>query len=251
MSKVVTKAIKQASLNLKDMADKSRVDITNEDVTEILSGLELTRISGQNLGYTWDKDTTKPYALEGLIEQIKSIFNVGKEVEGWGISYYAPPQKNEKGQPTTNELRIPPIEKGLGGRFIVLVGTKEVPTLEVAVGSTGAENQYFMMPGDCMYLKITICPVLNVVFSNKYSEKLAPRKGFREMTIKKNLFNRHVFVIDAHVSMGALADKVKKELIGVSSEEVAEKLMKQSDIVAKLASKHIDTEDKESAASKN
>jgi hypothetical protein len=57
------------------------------------------------------------------------------------------------------------------------------------------------------------------------------------MIIKKNLYNRHIFVVDAHVSMGALADKVKKELIGVSSEEVAEKLMNQSDIVAKLASK--------------
>jgi hypothetical protein len=238
MSKVVTKAIKQASLNLKDMADKSRVDITEEDVTEILTGITLDRsTSNRGLSYVWGKETEKPYALEGLIEQIKSIFNVGKEVEGWAISYYAPPQKNERGQPTTNELRIPPIEKGLGGRFIVVVGTKEVPTLEVAVGSTGAENQYFMMPGDCRYLKITICPVLNVIFSNKYSEKLAPRKGFREMTIKKNLFNRHVFVIDAHVSVGALADKVKKELIGISSEEVAEKLMKQSDIVAKLASK--------------
>jgi hypothetical protein len=236
MSRVVTKAIKQASLNLANMADKARVDLNEEDVKEILLGLELSRISGQNLGYSWDKDTAKPYAVEGLIEQIKSIFNVGKEVDGWGVNYYAPPQKNEKGHPTTPELRIKPVEKGLGGRFVVVVGSKEVPTLEVAVGSTGAENQYFLMPGDCMYLKITICPVLNIVFSNKYSEKLAPRKGYREMTIKKNLYNRHVFVVDAHVSMGALADKVKKELIGVSSEEVAEKLMKQSDIVAKLAS---------------
>jgi hypothetical protein len=243
MSRVVTKAIKQASLNIGSMADKSRVDITEEDVTEILSGVALNRIGTAGLGYTWDKESEKPYALEGLIEQIKSIFNVGKEVENWSVSYYAPPQKNEKGQPTTSELRITPIEKGLGGRFVILVGTKEVPTLEVAVGSTGAENQYFMMPGDCMYLKITICPVLNVVFSNKHSEKLAPRKGFREMTIKKNLFNRHVFVVDAHVSVGALADKVKKELIGVSSEEVAEKLMKQSDIVAKLASNSV-SEDK-------
>jgi hypothetical protein len=236
MSRVITKAVKSASLNLSNMADKSRVDLNEEDVVEIISGVELTRTQ-QGLSYTWDKESAKPYALEGVIEQIKSIFNVGKEVESWSVNYYAPPQKNEKGQPTTSELRITPVEKGLGGRFIILVGSKEVPTLEVAVGSTGAENQYLMMPGDCMYLKITICPVLNIVFSNKYSEKLAPRKGFREMIIKKNLYNRHIFVVDAHVSMGALADKVKKELIGVSSEEVAEKLMNQSDIVAKLASK--------------
>lgn len=235
MSRVVTKSIKQASLSLKDQADKSRVDLNEEDVTQILKDLPLRHNNLSDPTFDWGTDTKKPEGLEGLIDQIKSIFNVGKEVEEWSVKYYGPAQKNEKGKAASDELRIPPVQKGLGGRFIVLVGTKEVPTLEVAVGSTGAENQYLMMPGDCMYLKITICPVLNVVFSNRFSEKLAPRKGFREMLIKKNPFIRHIFVVDAHISMGALASKVKKELIGVSSEEIAEKILNKSDIVAKMA----------------
>jgi hypothetical protein len=248
MSRVVSsKQIKQASLNLSGMCDKSRIDLNQEDVTSILHGLTLTHtpnssaslhtISSPN--YTWEKESTKPYALEGVIEQIKSIFNVGKEVEGWSVKYYGPAQKNEKGKPVEEELRIPPVEKGMGGRFVIIVGTKEVPKLEVAVGSSGAENQYLMMEGDCIYLKLTICPVLNIVFSNRHSEKLAPRKGFREMIIKKNPFGRHVFVVDAHVSMGAIANKVKTELIGITSEETVERMFNRSesasDKVAKAA----------------
>jgi len=229
MSRVVTKSIKQASLSLKDQADKSRVDLNEEDVMQILKDLPLRHNNNSEPTFDWTADAKKPEVLEGLIEQIKSIFNVGKEVEEWSVKYYGPAQKNSKGKPASDELKIQPIQK--------VVGTKEVPTLEVAVGSTGAENQYLMMPGDCMYLKITICPVLNVIFSNRFSEKMAPRKGFREMLIKKSPFNRHIFVIDAHVSVGALASKVKKELIGVSSEEVAEKILNKSDLVAQMAGK--------------
>lgn len=237
MSKVVSsKVMKSASLNLGSMADKGRIDLTQEDIDSILREVTLipnTRSLIPN--FTWNKDAKKPYALEGVIEQIKSIFNVGKEVEGWSVKYYAPAQKNDKGKPSEDKLTIPPVEKGLGGRFVMVVGSREVPTLEVAVGSTGAENQYLMMEGDCMYLKITICPVLNVVFSNNFSEKLAPRKGFREMIVKKNPFNRHIFVVDAHVSMGALASKVKSELIGITSEETVERIFNKASAVETVA----------------
>lgn len=232
MSKVSSFAIKKAALNLADMADRQRVDVTIEDIHAMLEGKD------PKLNHTWDKETPKPEALETTIEQIKSIFNVGKEVESWSATYYAPPQKNEKGKPTEHELRIEPQGvKGLGGRFIILVGTKEVPSLEIAMGSSGAHNEYLLLDGDCMYLKLTVCPVLTIVFSNNYSEKMPARKGFREMIIKKNLYNRHILVIDAHVSIGAVAEKVKKELIGVSSEETAEKLFRDTDYVAEMASK--------------
>jgi len=235
MARVVsTKAIKQASLNLSDMVDKRRLDFNSEDVMEALKDVEV--IHSASPSYTWEKTDKKPYVLEGVIEQIKSFFDVGTEVEGFSVKYYSPPIKNTQNKPTTHELRIEPIKNGLGGRFVVVVGTKEVPTLEIAMGSSGAENTYALFDGDCMYLKLTVCPVLNIVFSNNFSEKLAPRKGFREMIVKKNLFNRHVFVIDAHVSMGAVANKVKDELVGLSSEEAVAKVFGgQSDVVADMA----------------
>jgi hypothetical protein len=48
------------------------------------------------------------------------------------------------------------------------------------------------------------------------------------MIVKKNPFNRHVFVVDAHVSMGALANKVKSELIGITSEETVERIFNKA-----------------------
>lgn len=235
MARVVTHAIKQASLNLGDFAEKKPFDINEDDIKSMLSEVDVRH--SQSPSYTWKAEDKKPDALEGVIEQIKSMFDVGKEVESWSIKYYSPAQRGPGGKPLHSELRIPPIEKGMGGRFVIVVGSREVPTLQVSAGSTDAENQYLMLSGDCMYLKITICPVLNIIFSNKFSEKMGARKGFREMIIKKNPFNRHVIVVDAHVSITAVAKKVKDELVGATSEEVAEKILKESDVVAEMASK--------------
>lgn len=239
MSRVVSHTIKQASLNLQDMADKKAIDINEDDIKSILKDAHV--IHSASPSFTWKQEDTKPDALEGLIEQIKSIFDVGTEVEGFSVKYYSPPPKNDKGRPATSELVIPPIEKGLGGRFIVLFGTKEVPTLKVSAGSTGASNEYLMLSGQAMYLKLTLCPVVETVFSNNFSEKMSARKGFREMIVKKNPFNRHVFVIDAHVALGAVAKRVKDELIGLSSEETVEKILgkSESDVVAEMAKSKI------------
>ena len=75
---VVSKTMKQASLNLANMADKGRIDINQEDINTLLK--DVTINASQSPSYTWDKESKKPYVLEGVIEQIKSIFNVGKEV---------------------------------------------------------------------------------------------------------------------------------------------------------------------------
>ena len=236
MAKVIQR--KMASLNLGDFIDKKPFDVTEQDIQSMLEGNHHNVHQSRSPSFEWKKEDPKPYALEGVIEQIKSSFDVGKEVEQWSAKYYAPAIANEKGKPTVSEITIPPIQKGMGGRFIICVGTREVPTLEAAMGSTEAKNQYLMLPGDCIYLKITVCPILNISFSNNLSEKLPPRKGFREMTVKKNPFARHILVVDAHVAIEAVAKKVKDELIGVTSEEVAEKIMKkQSNIVAEMASK--------------
>jgi hypothetical protein len=81
------------------------------------------------------------------------------------------------------------------------------------MGNTEAENPMLMLSGDCLHLKITICPVLNVAFNNLGAEKLAAKKGFREMVVKKNFSSRHVLVIDAHVEVGDVISHVAKNLM--------------------------------------
>jgi len=209
MSRVVTHAVKQASLNLKDMVDKKNLSIEIDDIKDIISSEKTV----------WKNDDEKPEILNTTIEQIRALFNVGTEVKEWTVSYYPAPRtagsnSEKKGVYTPHETRIPAGGKGIGARFVVIIGSRDIANLSLAVGSTDAESAYLVMPGDCLNVKIAVCPVLDIYFNNINSEKLSARKGFRETVIKKSVANRHVLVFDAHVEMSAVVSKIKDELLG-------------------------------------
>jgi hypothetical protein len=205
MSRVVTHAVKQASLNLKDMVDKKNLSIELDDIKDIVC----------NEQKVWKKDETKPEILETTFEQIRGLFNVGTEVKEWSVAYYPPPIHNaeKKGTYNPSETRISAGGKGLGARFVVIIGSRDIANLALAVGGTDAESAYLVLPGDCLNVKIAVCPVLDIYFNNINNEKLSARKGFRETVIKKSVANRHVLVFDAHVEMSAVVSKIKDELL--------------------------------------
>ena len=230
MSRVITHAVKQASLNLRDMVDKKNVGLEPED----LASLQEFRN-----GHVWDTEEEKPEVIATLIGSIKSMFDVGKEVKGWSASYFKPPTAVSR-KYESPELSIPPVENKLGARFMVVIGSREIANLSVSTGSVDAESPVLLMPGDCMFLKITVCPVLTTTFKNLPSERMAARKGFRETSIKKNPQNRHVLVLDAHVEMKEVVNKVKNDLL---PEMGAKKAGVLSSLVAKMAS--VSTEESE------
>jgi hypothetical protein len=212
MSRVVTHAVKQAALNLAGMVDKKQLGIEVEDIQEVIATASSTQPSSTLSSKVWTKDEEKPVILNTIIDQIRGLFNVGTEVTGWTVTYLGPPEHNEakKGTYKPIETRIKAGGKGMGGRFILVVGSRDIVNLSLAVGSTDAESCYLTLPGDCTHLKITLCPVLDVYFNNINTEKLAARKGFRETLIRKNIQNRHILVFDAHVEVDAVIDKVKE-----------------------------------------
>jgi hypothetical protein len=240
MSRVsAVKMSKQASLNLGDMVDKRRIDLSEEEVRDFMKDIPLAESSNPNEpNMVWGEKTEKPLLLDTTIDQIKALFNVGKEVVGWSVSYYGPPKfhtVNKMSRPIHNEVQINPVKSGLAGRFIVVVGSREVPTLRVVVGNSGAESKSMVFPGDCIFLKITVCPILATIFSNDFSETMPARKGFRENIVKKSLKTRHIFVFDAHVDMTTLATKVKDEFANLVSEKKT--VGSDVDLVANLANK--------------
>lgn len=207
MARVVSHAIKQASLNLKDMVDKKSIGLEVDELTEIFSSGITTKV--------YNPEDHKPEVLQTTIDQIKAMFNVGTEVKGWTVTCHGPPSmstKNGKKVFDSSEVRASPIE-GIGARFVVVVGTREIANIAVSVGSTGAESTMMMLSGDCLYLKVTLCPVTSIYFNNTYSEKLPARKGFRETVVKKSPLNRYVLIFDGHIEMKDVISKVKTDLM--------------------------------------
>jgi hypothetical protein len=213
MSRVVTHAVKQASLNLKDMVDKKPLGLEIEDLKN--DALLLTTGNQDINGVrTWGKEDHKPEIIQTAIDQVKAMFNVKSEVKSWTASYY-PASSAVKG----SEVSIPPGDKGLGCRFVIVIGTREIANLSVSTGSINAENPMLMLSGDCLNLKITICPVLTIGFKNIGAEKLPARKGFRETIVKKIYSNRHIIVLDGHVEVSDIISHVTKKLIGKEKSE--------------------------------
>ena len=201
MARVVSHAMKQASLNLKDMVEKKSIGLELNDIADFSGSFHF-----------WDKDDVKPEIVETTIEQIRALFNVGSEVKGWRVTYYPPPTMADK-KFTSPSLNIKPVRGVVGGRFVVVVGSREIANLGVSMGKTEADTPLLMLDGDCMYIKITLCPVVEVCFNNINGEKLAARKGFRETVVRKSPQTRHVFVFDGVVEMGDIIDKVKRDFV--------------------------------------
>ncbi len=208
MARVVTHSLKQASLNLKDMVDKKQLGIEIDDILKDEKILSTGTVDIEGVR-VWDKESEKPEIVETIIEQIKALFNVKNEVTGWSASYYSPPTSAAKG----SDVTVPPGSKNLGCRFILLVGTRDVANMSISMGSTHAETPMYMLSGDCLNLKITICPVLSVSFKNITSEKISLRPNFRPTVISKNFNNRHILVIDGHIEVSSVVEHMAKKLI--------------------------------------
>jgi len=225
MSRVVaSKTVKQASLNLKDMIDKKSV------------GLELTDLEGFGFDHEthWNVVQDKPELIKTLIDQVKALFDVGKEVKGFSAHYYPPAYINDK-KFTSSEVHIPALKEKLGARFVIITGSREIANLSVNTGGMSADSPVLISSGDCMFMKITVGPVLNITFKNLHSEKLPPRPGFRETIVRKTPQTRHIFVIDAHVEFEEVLHKVKNDFLGSGYSK--EKTDKMVDMVAEMARK--------------
>jgi hypothetical protein len=208
MARVVTHAMKQASLNLRDMVDKKQLGLEVDDILgdATIATTGTVDIRGVRI---WDKETDKPEIIQTAIDQVKALFNVKNEVTGWTASYYPPESNSVKG----SEVSIPPGEKSLGCRFIIVIGTKEVANMAVSMGSTHAETPMYMLSGDCLNLKITICPVLTISFKNVSGEKISLRPNFRPSVVNKNYTNRHIIVLDGHIEVSSVVEHMAKKLI--------------------------------------
>ena len=220
-----THMIKQASLNLKDMVDKKPI------------GLEVDELKDFNYHTTthWTKEQVKPDMINTMIDQVKSMFDIGKEVIGFSAHYYPPPNFGDK-KFSPSEIHIPALKEKMGARFVIMTGSRDIANLSVSTGSIDAESPVLMMSGDCMFMKLTIGPVLDITFKNSFSEKLPARKGFRDTVIKKTPQNRHIFVLDAHVEMSDVVNKVKNDLMGAAGIKKEAKIDHLTDMVAKMAS---------------
>jgi hypothetical protein len=166
-------------------------------------------VKGAHNSIIWSKEMDKPPAFLSIIRQIKGLFNVGTEVDGWTIAYFPPPSASKGGKSGSQEITIPAAPMGVAARYILCMGTKEV--IHMATVQKNAEGKLLICQNQAINFPIGLCSQCTFSFNNEKSATMDPRPGFRQTRISKDPSSRHFLVLDGYVSVGTLVSKIKKE----------------------------------------
>lgn len=213
-------AIKLRSPTDSEMKGEEKVELTEEQAAMGIQDDKNNRII---LGIK----STKPDVLERLIKQVKAVYNVGKEVNGWSALIYGAPNAG------TNSTVIENAPFGIASRYVIVVGTSEVVNFNMFANGMNCEAKKSMERNDCIMLPFGICSQLNIVFDNTTGSMSEARKGFRTKIVKKNPSYRYIVILDAHSDGKRVAKDISQSL----AKENKKGPVTDTDIIAELAKK--------------
>jgi len=165
-----------------------------------------------------------PQRIHRLIEQVRAVHNVGKDLQGWDVTYYPPPN----GQ---MYLRIPPPPGMVGARYVLCLGSPEYIDVQVKQGKADASTKVRVAQNDSISLPIGVAQVCTLVVDNTTGFTMEARKGFRAQTIRKQPSNRHIVVLDGYADAAILTKKININAKAVAADaEGAQKIIDAFDI---------------------
>ena len=202
------------------------VDAKTSDLPKPLVLAPNRPVKGAHNSIIWSKEMDKPSVLLGIIRQIKGLFNVGTEVDGWTVAYFPPSSASKNSKSGNSEITIPAAPMGVAARYILCMGTKEV--IHMATVQKNAEGKLLICQNQAINFPIGLCSQCTFSFNNDKFATMDSRPGFRQMRITKDPSLRHFLVLDGYVSVGTLVSKIKKEAKSVTANQSdANKLAEQ------------------------
>lgn len=157
---------------------------------------------------TINKDDLKPKLISTAIEQICNFGHLGKEIDGWVVSYYAPAFPEKDGTFTPSQIIIPPAPMGVIGRYII-PSHDEVAHLTMRKGSISATKKVLFTSGYAYNISFSCAYVTEITFRNVKTERVVkiPRGG-KEHSVSKNPTKRIVLVIDSYPNSEVMAKEI-------------------------------------------
>jgi len=218
------------------------IEQTEKDINSVPQGLEEKKTSPSYKelenknncpvkiedAIVWGLDTPKPQCIEDILRQIKGLFNIGKEVSGWSISYYPPPELGINGKYLNEKLTIKPAPSSIAARYILCLGSMEVLNMSADAGGKSGEGKIFIGKSTVMNFPIGICTASDIIFSNQTAGFLEGQKGFRQRRVNKDPSKRHILVFDGHFNISSLTNAIKNN---------SKTITKNSDDADKLSNK--------------
>jgi hypothetical protein len=200
--------------------DKAAIDLTTEEVTEGFKELkpiqlkELTADTPPTPYYdvdesiVWKDAVPKGKMLDATIRQVCALFNLKTEISSWTVRYYPPPTTIDK----KKSIIIPRADISTIARAVVVIGSREVLNIFSKVGGTMAQNKLETYDRRCYLLKFGVCSGIGISMTNGEYDEIPPRDGgHRKKVIKKQVLQRHVFVLDGRGNADVISSMLKKK----------------------------------------
>lgn len=168
------------------------------------------------------KDTVKDLlllpegqVLQSLIDDVNSKRHLKDDVDGWGITYYPPPEKDEKGNFTPRDVVIPPCTVGVGIRVIVMLEGKEMFEAGITISGKYTSKKILLTKEDCIGLNILLAQGFDIRYDNTRTMRYGNRNGHRPNGGKgtgKNPGKRHFLIMDGYLNIRKLSESTRKML---------------------------------------
>lgn len=216
MSRAVVKTKKVGQINLGSMTKSNEITITisklESDIENPANPAEYIT-AGKVTALKWKRDGPKPAEIDEAFRQIKMMFDVGTEVDGYTAFYLPPAKKNERGRYEAEVVSLGKAPFETAARMVLVLGTRDMMHISASGAGVSGEGQIVIQKNWCHSLPLGFCSQATISFNNVDAEDLPPRKGFRAgIKMRKDPTNRHIIVFDLCTSNEVVAQRIKREI---------------------------------------
>jgi hypothetical protein len=221
MPRGAAKTIKKAVLDPSRLdLDKAAIDLTIEEITDgfkDLKPLQLKEINAEtpptpyydvDESVVWKDAVPKGKMLEATIRQVCALFNLKSEISSWTVRYYPPPTTIDK----KKSIIIPRADMSTIARAVIVIGSGEVINMFSKVGGTMVQSKLETYNRRCYFLKFGVCSGIGMSMTNGEYDEIPPKSGgHRKKVIRKQVLQRHVFVLDGRGNADVISSMWKKK----------------------------------------
>lgn len=246
--RTVVRQQKIGKINVDSITVKRRVQVNLEDLRALeRSGDLKTRIFDEQSGaYVFEPGTPLPPVMEGLIRQLRGVFDLGEDIKGQGIFLWLPETSQHK---KVGKRKIRRSTMGTV-RIITTIGSDENFTINASAGGKSGSSSVHCSSGEAIKIQLGVGAGADITFDLTRGFRVAPQPGFRPRVVRKHPERRFVICVDFLIDGQKLSRTIKEELIAPQSGSKAIEVPRDVQDVIRQACLHPVTEPSEPPSEK-
>lgn len=213
--RTVVRQQKIGKINVDSITVKRRVQVNLEDLRALeRSGDLKTRILDEQSGaYVFEPGAPLPPVMEGLVRQLRGVFDLGDDIKGQGIFLWLPETSQHK------KVEKRKIRRSTMGtvRVITTIGSDENFTINASAGGKSGSSSVHCQSGEAVKIQLGVGAGADITFDLTRGFRIAPQPGFRPRVVRKHPERRFVICVDFLIDGQKLSQTIKEELIAPST----------------------------------